>query len=359
MNKDLLLLTINPGSTSTKIALYQGEKELSVHVLRHSVEELSKYETPYEQKDFRLAHILDYLKESGVALSDIDVFVGRGGLLHPHVSGTYDVNEQMLVDLKSGKYGHHASTLGGVLAHELALKYGKPSYVVDSPCVDELSDVARITGIKKIKRVSVFHALNQKAIAKQYAKDIGKKYDELDLIVIHLGGGISIGWHHLGSVVDVNNALNGDGPIAPERSGAIPAQGLVDLCFSGEYTKAQIAKLLAGKGGLVDLIGTADGREIEQRYNAGDPEVVPYVDAMIYSIIKQVGGLYFAAGGKIDAIVATGGMARDKNVITALQNTFEKFTKFVIYPGEDEMRALAFGALRVINGEEEVKHYAH
>jgi len=359
VNKKTRLLIINPGSTSTKIALFEDEGEVEVSVLRHPTEELSKYETPYDQKDFRLSCIKDFLAKKSIDPESIDVFVGRGGLLHPHVGGTYDINEQMLADLSSGAYGLHASNLGGVLAHELALEYGKQAYIVDSPTVDELSDVARITGIPSIRRTSVFHTLNQKAIAKQFAKDVGKAYDELDLIVAHLGGGVSIGWHHNGRVVDVNNALNGDGPIAPERSGSIPAQGLVDLCFSGEYTKAQIGKMLAGKGGLVGLIGTADGREIEERYNAGDPKVVPYFDAMVYSIIKQVGGLFFAAGGKIDAIIVTGGMARDKNLIAGLKSTFEKFAKFVVYPGEDEMRALACGALRVRSGEEELQHYAH
>ncbi len=350
------ILIINPGSTSTKIGVFSDETQLMEETLRHSTEEIAQYNTIYDQKDFRKKVILDVLKEKNVTLSDIDVVVGRGGLLKPIPGGTYATTPELLEDLKIGKQGQHASNLGGILAAEIAAEINVPSYIVDPVVVDELQPVARLSGHPKMDRISIFHALNQKAVAKRYAKENGKSYEDLNLIVVHMGGGVSVGAHKNGAVIDVANALDGDGPFSPERSGGLPSGALMKLCFSGEYTQAQVSKMINGNGGFNAYVGTNDMRDLVKMAET-DEKAKLVMDAFHYQLAKEIGSMAVVLGGKVDQIILTGGIAY--NQIT--QDYFKKAVGFLapitIYPGEDELLALAQGALRVMNGEEEAKIY--
>ena len=346
------ILIINPGSTSTKIGVYEDETQLMEETLRHSTEEIAKYDTIYDQKDFRKEVILDVLKEKNVDLNDIDVVVGRGGLLKPIPGGTYATTPELLEDLKVGKQGQHASNLGGILASEIAAEINVPSYIVDPVVVDELADVARLSGHPLFPRTSIFHALNQKAVAKRYAKEVGKNYEDLNLIVVHMGGGVSVGAHKNGKVVDVANALDGDGPFSPERSGGLPTGALVKACFSGKYTQAEVGKMLNGNGGFNAYLGTNDMRDVEKMVDAGDEHAKELRTAFIFQLSKNIGSMATVLKGKVDQIIVTGGIAHDNRVVGELKERCEWIAPFTIYPGEDELLALAQGGLRVMNGEE-------
>lgn len=350
------ILIINPGSSSTKLAFYQDDNCINEVTFRHKKDE-SNHDNVYHELDFRLNIIHEYLKDNNIELSEIDIFVGRGGLLHPIESGTYLVNETMIEDLKSAKYGNHASNLGAIIAYKLANELGKKAYIVDPVVVDEMDDIARVSGYKGIERVSIFHALNQKAVGRLYAKDIKKNYDELNLIITHLGSGISIGWHRHGRVVDINNALSGDGPFSSERSGTLPTFQLIDLCFNSGKTADEIKKMIVGNGGLVSYLNTNNGLEIRNRVDAGDKEAKFYMEAMAYQIAKEIGALYFASSGKIDAVILTGGLANYTTLVDMIKNHIDNIVTTVIYPGEDEMNALANGVLRIINNIDELKTY--
>lgn len=350
------ILIINPGSTSTKIGVYEDETQLMEETLRHSTEEIAQYATIYDQKDFRKEVILDVLKEKGVDLNDIDVVVGRGGLLKPIPGGTYETTPELLEDLKIGKQGQHASNLGGILAKEIASEINVPSYIVDPVVVDELQDVARLSGHPEMPRISIFHALNQKAVAKRYAKEVGKAYEDLNLIVVHMGGGVSVGAHKNGKVIDVANALDGDGPFSPERSGGLPSGALMKLCFSGKYTQAEVSKMINGNGGFNAYVGTNDMRDLVKM--AKDDEKAQLVmDAFHYQLAKEIGAMAVVLGGKIDQIILTGGIAYSAKTQADMKNAVEWIAPVTVYPGEDELLALAQGALRVMNGEEEAKVY--
>lgn len=358
MQMDYLILAINPGSTSTKVAVYYNNKLVKEQTLRHDAEELNVFPSIIDQADFRRNVILDFIKKHDYEVKDFDVFVGRGGMMKPLKNGgTYLVSKEMIRDLKSGDFGYHASNLGAILAEGFAKQYNRPAYIVNPVCIDEFEDISRISGQKLIERKSVFHALNQKAIAMQYAKDIKKDYKDLNLIVTHLGGGISVGFHKKGRVIDCNNALGGDGPFSPERTGTIPTYPLVDLCFSGEYTKDEVKKLLVGQGGLVSYLGTNDARVVEERIEQGDQEAKLAYDAMAYSVVKEIGSLYFAAKGQIDGILITGGIAYSDYFIKYLKDHINPIYPIKVYPGEDEMRSLAEGALRVMLKEEKSQVY--
>lgn len=350
------ILIINPGSTSTKIGVYEDETEVMEETLRHTTEEIAQYDTIYSQKDFRREVILDVLKEKGIDLADIDVVVGRGGMLKPIPGGTYATTPELLEDLKIGFSGQHASNLGGILAHEIASEIDVPSYIVDPVVVDELQDVARLSGHPLIERVSIFHALNQKAVAKKYAKEVGKAYEDLNLIVVHMGGGVSVGAHKNGRIIDVANALDGDGPFSPERSGGLPSGALMRLCFSGDYTQEEVTKMISGNGGFNAYVGTNDMRELVEM-SKDDPKAAMVKDAFHYQLGKEIGSAAVVLDGKVDQIILTGGIAY--NQVT--QDYFKEHCSFIapitVYPGEDELLALAQGALRVINGEEEAKIY--
>ena len=351
------ILIINPGSTSTKIGVYEDEIQVMEETLRHSTEEIAKYETIYAQKDFRKEVILNVLKEKNVDLNNIDVVVGRGGLLKPIPGGTYATTPELLEDLKIGKQGQHASNLGCILAHEIAAEINVPSYIVDPVVVDELQDVARLSGHPLFPRISIFHALNQKAVAKRYAKEVGKAYEDLNLIVVHMGGGVSVGAHKNGRVVDVANALDGDGPFSPERSGGLPSGSLMKLCFSGEYTKEEVGKMINGNGGFNAYVGTNDMRDLLKMAENNDEKAQLVMDAFHYQLEKEIGAMAVVLGGKVDQIILTGGIAYSANTQNHMKNAVEWIAPVTIYPGEDELLALAQGALRVMNGEEEAKVY--
>ena len=351
------ILIINPGSTSTKIGVYEDETQLMEETLRHSTEEIAQYATIYDQKDFRKKVILDVLKEKNVDLNSIDVVVGRGGLLKPIPGGTYATSDALLEDLKIGKQGQHASNLGGILAKEIANEINVPSYIVDPVVVDELQDVARITGHPKFERISIFHALNQKAVAKRYAKEVGKNYEDLNLIVVHMGGGVSVGAHKNGRVIDVANALDGDGPFSPERSGGLPSGQLAKLCFSGEYTQAEVAKMISGNGGFNAYLGTNDMRDVIKLAKEGDKKAQLLEEAFYYQLEKEVGAMAVVLGGKVDQIILTGGIAYGQETVDHMTKACSFLAPITVYPGEDELLALAQGALRVMNGEEPAKEY--
>jgi len=351
------LLVINPGSTSTKIAVFDDEKIIFEETLRHSTEELSKFEKIYDQYEFRKDIIIDVLNKNGIEINSLSAVVGRGGLLKPIEGGTYSVSKSMLEDLKVGVLGEHASNLGGIIANEIAQSIDKKAFIVDPTVVDEMQDLARISGMADIERKSIVHALNQKAVARRHAASKGQKYEDMNLIVAHLGGGISVGAHEKGRIVDVNNALDGDGPFSPERTGGLPVGDLVKLCYSGKYTLDEMKKKIKGNGGLVSYLGTNDAREVSEMIEKGDKEAELIYKAMAYQIAKEIGSCATVLKGKVDGIILTGGIAHDKLFTQWIKESVEFISEVYIYPGEDELSALAEGGLRVLRGEEKAKEY--
>lgn len=350
-------LIINPGSTSTKIGVFEDETLLFEETLRHSTEEIGQFATIVDQKDFRKKIITDLLAEKNFDMKSLNVVVGRGGMLKPIPGGTYAVTDELLHDLRIGKQGQHASNLGGILAREIGDELDVPSYIVDPVVVDELQTLARYSGVPELPRTSVFHALNQKAVAKRYAKEIGKSYESLRLIVVHMGGGVSVGAHVDGKVIDVFNALDGDGAFSPERAGAVPSGALVKMCFSGKYTEKEVYSKIVGKGGFNAYLGTNDMRNVTKMANEGDAHAAEVKAAFIYQVAKDIGSMACVLEGKVDQIIVTGGIAYGAEVIEALKKMAGWIAPFTVYPGEDELLALAQGALRVLNGEESVKEY--
>ena len=350
-------LIINPGSTSTKIGVFEDETLLFEETLRHSTEEIAQYASIVDQKDFRKEIITNLLKEKDFDINSLNMVVGRGGMLKPIPGGTYAVTDDLLEDLKIGKQGQHASNLGGILARELGDSIGVPSFIVDPVVVDELCDIARYSGVPELPRTSVFHALNQKAVAKRYAKETGKAYDSLNLIVVHMGGGVSVGAHKNGRIIDVFNALDGDGAFSPERAGGAPVGALIKMCFSGQYTEKEVYKKFVGNGGFNAYLGTNDMRDVEKMVNDGDAKAKEIRDAFIFQVSKDMGSMAAVLKGKVDQIVVTGGIAYDKGVVAGLKERCEWIAPFTVYPGEDELLALVQGGLRVVNGEEEAMKY--
>lgn len=346
------ILSINPGSTSTKFALYEEERLVVVESVRHLAEELDKCGSLYEQLDYRKQIILDFLNRTGVDLSALSAVVGRGGMLHPLLSGVYRVNERMVADLLSQRTIGHASNLGGLLALGISeLVPGCEAFIADPVVVDELQDVARLSGIPSIGRKSQFHALNHKAISRKYAASIGCSYEELQLVVAHLGGGISVAAHRFGKVIDVNQGLDGYGPFSPERAGTVDAGRLVELCFEGSYSRDEIMRMLVGGGGLMAHLGTNDVQLIDKRRLEGDERAGLVLDAMCYTVGKEIGSMLAVLKGAADAVVITGGIAYSDYVISYLKDMIGPMVKVVVFPGEDEMEALAMSALRVLRGE--------
>ena len=352
------LLIINPGSTSTKIGVYEDEKAVLVETLRHETEEIEKYDSVTDQFGFRKEVILNVLKDKNFDITTLDAVVGRGGLLKPIEGGTYSVNEKMLEDLQSKAKGQHASNLGALIADSIAKELNIPAFIVDPIVVDEMDEIARISGIPEIQRASIFHALNQKAVAKRYAKENNKRYEDVNLIVAHMGGGVSVGAHKGGRIIDVNNALDGEGPFSPERSGGVPIGDLVRMCFSGKYTQDEIKKKITGKGGFVAYLGTNNAIEVEKADLAGDEKAKLVHDAMGYQVAKEIGKCAAVLSGKVDAIILTGGMAYGKPMVELIKERVAFIAPVVVYPGEDELLALAQGAIRVLSGEEKAKVYA-
>jgi butyrate kinase len=351
------ILVINPGSTSTKYALYDGLQEKLINTIRHNHDDLDKYQSIGDQFEFRSNLIENGLVQAGIPVSSLDCVIGRGGLLKSIPGGVWQVNKEMIEDLQRAERGEHASNLGGIIASSIAEKAKAPSFIADPVVVDEMNDLSRISGHAELPRLSIFHALNQKATARRAAKEMGKPYEKCSLIVAHMGGGISVGAHLNGSVIDVNNALNGEGPFSPERCGTVPAGQLVKLCFSGNYTEKEILKQLKGMGGLKGYLGTADGKEIEQMVQNGNKNAELIYNAMAYQVSKEIGSLSTVLSGQIDGIILTGGLAYSSILIQQIRAHIEFLAKIFVYPGEDEITALRDAAIRVLTGKESAKGY--
>lgn len=351
------ILVINPGSTSTKIGVFDNDISILEKTLRHDTDVINSFENIIDQYEFRKNAILETLDQEGFNISKLSAVCGRGGLLRPIEGGTYNVNDAMLKDLREGYAGQHASNLGGIIAYEIATALNIPSYIVDPVVVDEMEPIARISGLSLVERVSIFHALNQKAVARRVAKDLGKKYEELNLIITHMGGGITVGAHKKGRVIDVNNGLHGEGPFSPERAGTVPVGDLVSLCYSGQYYREEIMKKLVGQGGLVGYLGTNDAVKVEKMIENGDENAKLVYSAMAYQVAKEIGSASAVLNGKVDAIIITGGLAYGKGFVKEISDRISWIADVIVQPGEDELQALAEGALRVLRGEEKEKVY--
>ncbi len=350
--KGIRILAINPGSTSTKIAVFKDYSPVFVKTIRHSNAELEGFEKITDQFQFRKNIILKELEEANIDLNKIRVIVGRGGLLKPIESGIYAVNEQMKKDLVNSPLGEHASNLGGLIAEDLAVSLpDAKAYIADPVVVDELEDIARISGHPEFKRISIFHALNQKAVAREYASNKKQNYEDLNLIVVHLGGGITIGAHRKGRVIDVNQGLDGEGPFSPERSGTLPTGDLVKVCYAQKFPLSQMKKMVKGEGGIVAHLGTNNMVEVEEMIAAGDEKAKLIFDAMAYQVAKYVGAMATVLNGSVDAILITGGIAHSRAFTHLIIDRTQWIAPVHIYPGEDEMRALAMNGLRVLTGE--------
>lgn len=350
------ILAINPGSTSTKLAVYENQKLLFEETVRHDDKEIMEFSGVAEQLNFRLETIMSYLSAREFDLSSLDGVVGRGGLLKPLSSGTYAVDEAMLEDARSGKYGEHASNLGSILAFEIAQKHNLPAYIVDPVGVDELIDEARISGLSDIERKSHVHALNIKAVSRKIADQIGKSLDDTNFVVAHIGGGISVAAHKHGRIVDVNNAEN-EGPFSPERAGGLPAKQLVQLCYSGKYTEKEMLKRMTKQGGMYSYLGTKSAIEVENRVLNGEPEATLILNAMVHQIGKEIGAMSTVLEGRLDGIILTGGICHSEMIVGRITEKISFLGKVFVLPGEAELEALASGALRVLAGEEEAKVY--
>ncbi|MEC3885253.1 butyrate kinase [Halobacillus litoralis] len=351
------ILVINPGSTSTKIGVFDDQEVVFEKTIRHTTDEVSSYKRVIDQYDFRKQVILEELDREGINISKLSAVCGRGGLLRPIEGGTYEVNEAMLEDLKNGYNGEHASNLGGIIANEIAQGLNIGAYIVDPVVVDELHELARVSGVPEIPRKSIFHALNQKAVARRAAADLSLSYKDARLIVTHMGGGITVGAHVGGRVIDVNNGLHGDGPFSPERAGTVPAGDLVSLCFSGQYYRDEVMKKLVGQGGLMAYLGTNDARDVEEMVAKGDRKAKVVFDAMAYQIAKEIGSMSAVMEGRVDAIALTGGLAYGKAFVEEISKRVHWIADVLVYPGENELEALNEGTLRVLNKEEVPKQY--
>ena len=353
------ILVINPGSTSTKMAVYHDEKPILLRNITHTAEELSPFDAITEQQDFRRQLVLTELQRSDIPLQ-FDAVIGRGGLVKPIAGGVYEINQQTIDDTLHGCVMHnHACNLGCLIAYEIAASIpGCRAFIADPGVVDELSPLARISGSPLMPRICIWHALNQRAIARRFARGIGKEYEDLNLIICHLGGGISVAAHEHGRAIDANNALDGEGPFSPERAGSLPAADLIRLCFSGKYTEKQLLKRIAGKAGLTAHLGTNNMREILERIKKGDEQAQLLVDAMLYHTAKQIASEAAVLCGNIDAILLTGGMAHSDYIVSELRRRIAFLAPVYTFPGEDEMEALALNALAVLQGKRDVKIYA-
>jgi butyrate kinase len=352
------ILAINPGSTSTKIAVFENNDQIFIKNIKHTSEELEGFHKITDQAEFRKNIIINTLKENNIEIETLNFVIGRGGLMKPIPSGIYKVNDLLKEHLMIGFSGEHASNLGGLIADNIATSIGiEDSYIADPVVVDELQDVARVAGHPLYKRVSIFHALNQKAIARTHAQKMGKEYENMNLIVAHMGGGISVGAHKLGKVVDVNQALDGEGPFSPERSGTLPMNQVIENCFSGKYSNDEMKKMIVGKGGYVAYFGTNDAYEVEKMAAAGDEKAQLIEHAMAYQVSKAIGEAAVVLQGKADAILLTGGIAYGKPMMDQITEYVSWIAPVYIYPGEDEMKALAFNAMLIATHQIEAKEY--
>ena len=351
------ILVINPGSTSTKIAVFEDEKPIMLRNIHHSAEQLAQFEKITDQREFRRELVVKELEYLGIPMQ-FDIIMGRGGLARPVTGGVYRVNEKMCEDTYHA-IRKHACNLGCIIAYELAQRIpGCLPLIADPGMVDELDEVARISGSPLMPRICIWHALNQKAIARRFAREYGKRYEDLNLIICHLGGGISVAVHRKGLAVDANNALDGEGPFSPERAGTLPAASLIHLCYSGKFTKEELLKRISGQAGLMAHLGTTNVKELLGRIERGDKEVELLIDAMIYQTAKTIAGCSAVLYGQIDAILLTGGIAYSDYITSRLRKRIDFLAPVHIYPGEDEMQALALNGLAVWRGEREMKEYS-
>ncbi|MEI7503515.1 MAG: butyrate kinase [Paludibacter sp.] len=346
------ILSINPGSTSTKIAVYEDDILICLHTIRHTSDDLSTFKIVFDQSNFRKKLILDYLKQEDINLFDFSAVVGRGGFVRSIESGVYVVNELMISDLKNPQNSQHASNLGAIISFEIAATIPNcQSFIADPVVVDEMQEVACISGLPNMPRRSMFHALNHKAIGRKYAASLGTTYDKLNLVIAHLGGGISVAAHRKGKVVDLNQGFDGYGPFSPERSGTLDAGLLVNMCFEGNNSQIELHKMLVGNGGLMAHLGTNDVQIVLEMMQSGDEHARLVLEAMAYNVAKEIGSMLVVLQGKADAVILTGGIAHSTFVVDYIKHMILPFINVVIYPGEDEMEALAMNALRVLRGE--------
>ncbi|MGX8773599.1 MAG: butyrate kinase [Bacillota bacterium] len=359
------ILVVNPGSTSTKIAVFETEgqkadmplQEIFSRTLRHDAEELQSLGTIADQLDFRKHVVGDALRENGHEIGDFDAIACRGGLVRQLPSGTYRVNDALVNDCRIGVCGQHASNLGALIGSELERESGVPAYIIDPPVVNELSEIARYSGHPSMERTCVWHALNQKAVARRYSESVGKAYEDLNLLVCHMGGGVSVGAHVKGRVLDTEDAVGGEGPFSPERAGSLPVNKIIDLCFRGDMTKTEIKRMLTRKAGLMAYAGTNKMQEILKKAEEGDAAVQEALEAFYYQIAKEIAAMSVAMKGQVDQIIFTGGIAYSQVITDAITEMVGWIAPVTVYPGEDEMEALALGALRVLRGDEEAKEY--
>ncbi|MFR9651041.1 MAG: butyrate kinase [Rikenellaceae bacterium] len=352
-----LILSINPGSTSTKYALYSGEELLFESTLRHSAADIARFSAVVDQREWRESLILDELKSRGVELSSLRAVVGRGGLIKPIAGGIYEVNDALYNDTVNAT-AEHACNLGALIARSIAeCSDEAKAYIADPVVVDEMDEVAHLGGHPLLPRHSVFHALNSKAVAHRYAKDSGVSYEGMNLIVAHLGGGVSVSAHRAGRVVDTTNALSGNGAFSPERSGRVEPMQLVEMCFSGEYSREQIGKMLIGAGGVVAHLGTNSMAEVVDRAQSGDEQAAKVMEAFVYNVAKDIGAMSTVLKGAVDAIIITGGVAYNDSIFNLLESRIKWIANIIRYPGEDELEALAMSALEVLRGEREALEY--
>lgn len=353
-----LILAINPGSTSTKFALFEEDEILFEKTLRHSPEDLAVFPRIADQFHYRKDLIMEEMTARNVSLNSISAVVGRGGVVKPIESGIYEVNQRLIEDLVEAARGEHASNLGGLIASDIASHLpGAKAFIVDPVVVDEFLPVARISGHPEIERVSIFHALNQKAVSRLYASSAGRNYEDLNLVVAHMGGGISVGAHRMGKVVDVNNALHGDGPFSPERSGGLPARQLIDLCFSGRYSYDELKQMITGKGGMLAYLGTNNFKQVCEMAEGGDEKAILITDALAYQVAREIGAMAAVLNGEVDAIILTGGLAYQESHVERIRRKVGFIAKVVVFPGEDEIRALAFNGLLALDGKIGIKTY--
>jgi butyrate kinase len=351
------ILVLNLGSTSTKIAVFEDGVALFKESVKHSTEEVKMFPDIWEQYDYRKNVILNVLKDKNIELASICAITSRGGNTKPIPSGIYIIDEKMVMDMKSRKYGVHPTNVGCAIAFDMGKALGVPVLTVDPPVTDEFCKLARYSGVAILNRVSSFHALNSKATAKKIAHKIGKKYEEINMIVVHLGGGISVSANEKGKAIDVNNSLDGDGPFSPERAGSLPTRDLVKLCFSGKYTESEILQMLTGNGGLVSYLGTSNCQEVEERINEGDEKAEEVYEAMAYQVSKEIGSAAAVLKGDVEVIALTGSLANSERFVNYIKERVSFIAPIHLYPGENEMEALAEGTFRYLNGEEHARTY--
>lgn len=356
MSEIYKILVVNPGSTSTKLGLFENEKLVAEKKIAHSSEEISRFPTIIDQVDFRRKFMIEFLEEQEVSPDTLSAVVGRGGLLKPLPSGTYEVDENIINDLKSCKYGEHASNIGGLLAQSFKNDFSVPAFIVDPPVVDELQDIARYSGLSELPRKSIWHALNVMAVTRHVCREQNLEYNKTNFVVAHLGGGISVSAIQGGKCIDVSNGLE-EGPFTPERAGALPTLSLVELCFSGKYTKQQIKKMLVGKGGMVNYLGSSDMQKIGEMADAGDEKYVKLFEAIAYQIGKTIGSYVAVLKGKVDKIILTGGAAHNEPLVRRIQQYISNFAPVHVVPGEDELSALALGGLRILQNQSKPRKY--